>query len=231
MAAEAGKTGKCPYCGLGVRFETVNLNNTAGSRSATIITPSKIPLILHISACPTCGKPIIATHFEKTTTTGKLVVDTMILPDSVVRPVPKEVEAEAPDLAEDFKEAVVVYPKSKKASAALSRRCLQFVLTHKGGAKKKDLADQIDEVMPHLPAQLALNVDAIRQVGNFAAHPIKSTSSGEIVQVEEGEAEWLLEVLEELFEHYYVAPARANDRRTALNAKLGELGKPPLKTP
>jgi hypothetical protein len=49
--------------------------------------------------------------------------------------------------------------------------------------------------------------------------------------VEEGEAEWLLEVLEELFGFYYIAPARAAVRRAALNQKLAELGKPPLKQP
>ena len=122
-----------------------------------------------------------------------------------------------------------VFPKSKKASAALARRCLQFTLTTKGGAKSKDLASQIDEVIGSLPSVLADNVDAIRQVGNFAAHPIKSTSSGEIVDVEEGEAEWLLDVLEDLFEHFYVAPARAASRRDALNQKLSDAGKPSLK--
>jgi hypothetical protein len=66
-------------------------------------------------------------------------------------------------------------------------------------------------------------------VGNFAAHPMKSKNSGEIVDVEDNEAEWLLEVLEELFEHYYVAPARAAGRRSALNQKLADAGKPGLK--
>jgi hypothetical protein len=60
---------------------------------------------------------------------------------------------------------------------------------------------------------------------------MKSTSTGQIVDVEEGEAEWLLDVLEELFEFYYVAPARAAARRDVLNQKLKDLGKPPLKTP
>jgi hypothetical protein len=124
----------------------------------------------------------------------------------------------------------MVFPKSKKASAALSRRCLQFVLVHKGGVKSKDLAGQIEEVLAALPSALAENVDASRQVGNFAAHPLKSKSSGEIVDVEDGEAEWLLDVLEELFEHYYVTPAQAAARRAALNQKLSSLGKPPLKS-
>ena len=120
---------------------------------------------------------------------------------------------------------------SGKACAALARRCLQFILKSKGDTKKRDLADQIDEVLDELPSELAANVDAIRHVGNFAAHSIKSTSSGEIVDVEEGEAEWLLDVLEELFDYYYVAPVQANARRAALNAKLASAGKPPLKEP
>lgn len=66
---------------------------------------------------------------------------------------------------------------------------------------KRDLADQIDEVLPRLPTSIGHNVDAIRQIGNFAAHALKSTSTGTIVDVEDGEAEWSLDVLEELFDH------------------------------
>jgi hypothetical protein len=226
---QAGGTGKCPHCGTGVRFETVQLNGTSGSQRASINTVSGQNLTLLIFGCPVCGRPVVVAQFERQTATANLVSQNLLWPDSAVRPIPKEVESEALDLAEDFRESLAVYPKSKKASAALSRRCLQYILAHKGGAKRRDLADQIEEVLPSLPAQLALNVDAIRQVGNFAAHPMKSTSSGEIAQVEDGEAEWLIEVLKELFEHYYVAPARATARRTALNSKLAELGKPPLK--
>ncbi len=134
-------------------------------------------------------------------------------------------------MADDYEEAVAVLSKSKQASAALSRRCLQQVLVEKGGAKLKDLTTQIDEVLPKLPHYLADNVDAVRQVGNFAAHPLKSKSTGEIVKVEQGEAEWLSEVLAELFEFYYVAPAAALAKREALNQKLQDLGKPPIKSP
>lgn len=158
-------------------------------------------------------------------------VNSQLWPDTGDRPVPREVEAEASGLAADFREAVAVFPKSKKASAALSRRCLQYVLIHKGGAKSRDLADQIEEVLGSVPSALAQDIDAIRNVGNFATHPLKSKRSGEIVEGEEGEAEWLLDVLEELFEYYYVAPEKAAAKRHALNQKLGALGKPPLKAP
>ena len=32
---------------------------------------------------------------------------------------------------------------------------------------------------------------------NFAAHPIKSMHTGEVIEVEPGEAEWLLDTLED----------------------------------
>lgn len=100
-------------------------------------------------------------------------------------------------------------PLSAKASAALSRRILQSVLREKANTKKKDLADQIDEVITlgHLPTHILEGLDAVRNIGNFAAHAIKSTSTGEIVEVEPGEAEWNLDVLESLFDQYFVQPA------------------------
>jgi hypothetical protein len=48
------------------------------------------------------------------------------------------------------------------------------------------------------------------------------------VEVELGEAEWNLGVLEGLFQHYYVDEERAKERRAAMNAKLKDAGKPPL---
>jgi hypothetical protein len=99
----------------------------------------------------------------------------------------------------------------------------------KGRVKAKNLAQQIDEVMPGLPAYIAESIDAIRNIGNFAAHPQKSQSSGEIVDVEPGEAEWNLEVLDMLFDHYYVKPELVKKRRATLDAKLKEVGKPPMK--
>jgi hypothetical protein len=131
--------------------------------------------------------------------------------------------------AADYREACLVLADSPKASAALSRRCLQQLLREKGGVKKGNLSDEIDEVMPGLPPYLAQAVDAIRNIGNFSAHPTKNTSTREIVDVEPGEADWCLEVLEGLFEFYFVQPAVLQRKRDALNQKLDEAGKPPMK--
>ena len=143
-------------------------------------------------------------------------------------PVPPEVDSK---FANDYKEACLILNLSPKASAALSRRCLQNVLREKAGIKAGNLSTEIQQVIDSnvLPSHLADSIDAIRNIGNFAAHPLKSTSSGQIVEVEAGEAEWLLDVLEALFDFYFVQPAIIKAKRDALNKKLADIGKPPMK--
>jgi hypothetical protein len=94
------------------------------------------------------------------------------------------------------------------------------------GATQRNLSDQIDAVVDQgkLPSTLAEQLHGLREVGNFAAHPMKNTNTGEVMEVEPHEAEWNLDVLEELFDFYLVAPARAKAKIAALNAKL-ELAK------
>lgn len=141
--------------------------------------------------------------------------------------IPSEVDI---SIAKDFKEAELILELSPKASAALSRRCLQHVLVKKAGVKKKNLYDQIQEVIDskQLPSYLVESIDAVRQVGNFAAHPLKSTSTGEIVEVEPREAQWLIEILKLLFDFYYVLPAKNAEKKQKLNDKLKDLGKNPI---
>jgi hypothetical protein len=146
----------------------------------------------------------------------------------------KPAPAEVPKgLAEDYNQACLVLNDSAKASAALGRRCLQIILREYAKVKPQDLSKEIDEALAskQLPTYIANDIDAIRHIGNFAAHPIKSTNSGEIVDVEDGEAEWTLDTLVQLFDHYFVGPAEAKKKRDALNAKLADAKKPPLKQP
>ena len=153
----------------------------------------------------------------------------MIWPKGVSRAaVPPEVP---PGIVEDYKEACLVLSDSPKASAALSRRCLQNLLRQVAGIKPTDLSGEIQQVLDSgkLSPAIAENIDAVRNIGNFAAHPNKSKSTGEVVAVEPQEAEWNLDVLESLFDFYFVQPARAKARRDALNKKLQDAGKPPLK--
>jgi hypothetical protein len=135
------------------------------------------------------------------------------------------------ELAQDYTEACLVLGDSAKASAALSRRCHQHLLREYAQVKLNNLSTEIDDFMKQsgVPSHLIEVVDAVRNIGNFAAHPIKTTSTGEILPVELGEAEWNLDVLEALFDFYFVQPALIRRKRDELNEKLRSAGKPPLK--
>ena len=177
--------------------------------------------------CPACDKLIIelhreALHPDALEPTELIVspVNLLVYPKGVARiPLSDEIPAK---FAEDYREACLVLNDSPKASAALSRRCLQSLLREQAKVKKSDLSKEIDQVLEagQLPSHLAEGIDAVRNLGNFAAHPIKSKNTGEIVEIEEGEAEWLLDVLEGLFDFYFVQPAVLREKRERLNQKL-----------
>jgi hypothetical protein len=133
--------------------------------------------------------------------------------------------------ATDFREAALVLRDSPKASAAVSRRLVQHLIRDVLNVRGRDLNAEIDEVIKQrlLPEDLAHDLDVLRNVGNFAAHPQKSTNTGEVLDVEPGEAEWLLDLLDELLQQLFTRPAIRAEKRAAYNAKLQEAGKPPLR--
>jgi len=225
---------KCPHCAVAF--------NTDWETETIYADPdfekSKRGLGISHTQCPECeriivvleGGPCTENRGEYGSTYALSSVDTeeIIYPKAILRPLPPEVP---PGFASEFMEAQAVLSTSAKASAALSRRVLQRILREHFGLKKATLAKEIEAFLaqPGLPTYLSNAVDAIRNVGNFAAHPSKDTNTGEIVEVEPGEADWLIEVIESLFDFAFVQPKRLEERRQALNDKLKTLGKPPMK--
>lgn len=219
----------CPHClrGVGVEWsrDVTSLSDTrsASSRSGA--------WWIRIGNCPLCGGLLVAkAHYLGSAPLEGFVFDELqlIYPELPgLAPPPAEV---AESYAADFVEAANVLPMSAKASAALSRRLLQRTIREMAGISRRNLVAEIDTVIASgdLPSALADDLHAVRNVGNFAAHPLKDTETGAILDVEPGEAEWLLELLRDVFEFYFVAPARREARRAALNDKLRQAGKPNL---
>ena len=136
------------------------------------------------TVCPSCFRMVLAVDQAPATNPGLTYRTWLAYPKQASRaPLP----AEVPDpYRQEYVEACNVLADSAKASAAVSRRCLQMVLRDVAKVKPSDLSKEIDEVLPKLPSHLAEAIDAIRNVGNMAAHPIKSTNTGEVVDVEPG---------------------------------------------
>jgi hypothetical protein len=208
---------KCPHClqSAFIEWTSVQLQTDRDYSWYCIFTK-----------CPACARSIIKIVAFKG---SKIEKEIMANPKAASRPPLDPIVDKK--FASDYEESCLVLQDSPKASAALSRRCLQNLLREKAGIKKGELSDEIQQVIDskQLPSYLTSDLDAVRNIGNFAAHPNKSKITGEIVDVEPTEAEWLLNVLESLFDFYFVQPENARKRRDGLNNKLSEIGKPPMK--
>jgi len=219
---------KCPHCNIAIhdQYTAISALNLAALTQPP--APALNWIVLH-QRCPECYESIILLERNS----GNVAspnwpnLKFMAYPRSATRPIANEV----PDpYRQDFSEACKVLADSPKASAALSRRCLQAILKDKLGATKNDLYDQIEEVTAtgKLPSHIDRGLHAARQIGNIAAHSMKSTTTGAIVDVEPGEAEWNLDVLDSLFDFCFVMPAADAKRKAELNEKLKKIGKPPI---
>jgi len=216
---------KCPHCTTSVHQ----------SWATTMITDDThyIKWRVRIMTCPQCEKDILAFGLGKDFNVNiPPSTWTQFYPQGSSRgPVSPDVPA---PIAEDYNQAALVLPHSPKASAALSRRCLQAIL-REAGYTQRDLALQVDAVLKEADARKALPggvhtmLDAIRNFGNFSAHPITDQTTLQVIDVEDHEAEYCLDILDALFDHYYVRPADAKRKRAALDAKLSAAGKPPSK--
>jgi hypothetical protein len=221
---------KCPYCYIGVKLD-IKEQFAYADTDYSITNLGKE--FIH-GICPECKNLVVMLKIGKYRwvddkgEVNEVQQELVIYPKTVLRIIEPRIPEEYRNA---FNEANSVLSVSTKASAALSRRLLQQTLRDKYGIEKHDLSKQIDEFinLPNMPIEISGAVDAIRNVGNFAAHPLKYTNTGEIVEIENGEAEWLLDVLEELFDFTFVKPEKAKTKKDELNSKLAALGKPPMK--
>lgn len=226
---------KCPYCGVAIH-EAWSDEEITGYASAD----TSLAFIVQHMDCPACEMTII--HYSEGTPEyrGKgheqylHGVDTVtnsyfVLPRTPYSPA---VHSSVPKhISDDLTEAMLVLPFSAKASAALSRRCLQNILIDAAGVKREaNLVDQIGSaVNAHgLSSGLRKLLTAVRQVGNYAAHPIQDKHTGVIVDVEPGEAELNISTLEALIDFFYIRPAEEQEKLDEINRKLSAAGKAPI---
>ncbi len=114
----------------------------------------------------------------------------------------------------DYQEAILIAKLSPKASATLSRRCLQGIIRDFWGIKNKNtLYDEINAI----PADKITSAEvealqALRSIGNIGAHPEKT---GLILEVEPNEAELMIKLIEFFIENWYV---KKHEQDEMLNA-------------
>lgn len=223
---------KCPHCGDGVHEDW-----EAETLSGMIDSKEEVAYEVEQMHCPGCGSGIIRMSVGKPRwaglegeeflagITGEPAEQFTLYPRV---PFSKVTAPEVPNsIRQDYEEAVTVLPFSPKASAALSRRCLQNILVEQGADEKKNLVEQIDEAVTKygFNANLRKLMNAVRMMGNCAAHPFKDQSTGTIVDVEPGDAELNISTIEALVDFFYIRPAEEQAKIDEINKKLKAAGR------
>lgn len=212
---------KCPHCQVEFhgRWVTALWPNAASLRSPG----ERSNVSVQSTLCPRCRKRVIRIRAGRG---GGKVEEYVAYPRNATgRTAPPEVPE---PLRSDYAEAVAILALSPQASAALARRIVQQVLTGQGGYEQTTLARQIGAFVEddRTPSALSDNLHYLREIGNFAAHPIESEHTGEIMPVGPGEAEWALEVVDRLFDYYFVAPGKDEARRREFDGRAADAGRP-----
>lgn len=171
-------------------------------------------------------------HYART---GQPVDEWMLRPRSGARPYPAFIP-EA--LRSDYAEACTIRDLSPKASATLSRRVLQGMLHDFCGINERTLWHEIEKLDQMLDAGVAPRgvaeetvsaIHAVRKVGNIGAH--MQADINVIVDVDPNEAQALIELVELLFEDWYVARHEREQRLARVVRIAADKATPPADEP
>lgn len=217
----------CPYCSVEMHPVPTGVYGRSSSRLFYNDRDGGNHTVEAV-ACPKCSG-VLLTHADVLTTEGPqpgtLTSDDVnvfiLLPRVSSRP---PLSSDVPEPYRGlYSEAALILTDSPRASAALSRRCLQHLLREVVHAPRGDLYGEIEWVLTNggLPGYVTDSLHELRTIGNMAAHPNKSTATGDYIEVEPGEAEWTLDTLDALFGFCFIEPAKTAARKAALAARTG----------
>jgi hypothetical protein len=105
-------------------------------------------------------------------------------------------------IVDDYNEACAIRDLSPKASATLSRRCLQGMIRDFFGVKKDRLVEEIEAIQEKVDPATWAGIDAVRRIGNIGAHMEKDIDL--IIDVDPDEAQLLINLIESLIQDWYV---------------------------
>ena len=145
-----------------------------------------------------------------------LIFDQRLVPQGLAKPQPNYIPQAIRD---DYQEACLIAELSPKASATLTRRCLQGMIRDFAKISKNRLIDEIKALRKAVDdgsADRSISIesvdaiDHVRGIGNIGAHMERDIDH--IIEVDPGEAQALIELVEMLFDEWYGAKHRRENR-------------------
>jgi hypothetical protein len=210
----------CPYCNSKTTINGDNFHETSSKLYKSNADGTKI-LDTKWVICPNeeCNKLSLYVdlyehnYIPNIWERGNFIRQWRLLPDTNSKVFPDYIPKQ---LIQDYQEAYSILDLSPKASATLSRRCLQGIIRDFWGVSKARLVDEINGIKDKVDPLTWASIDAVRKVGNIGAHMEKDINL--IIDVEPKEALLLIELIELLFEEWYI---HRHEREQKLNEIVG----------
>lgn len=222
----------CPYCDRAQTLTEKRVSNVYRHFELAKHKLGAVGLSAQAIACanPYCQEVTVTAyltqdvlHAVNQAYIAKDVLDTYRLrPQSSSKPQPNYIPA---PLREDYQEACAIRDLSPKASATLSRRCLQGMIRDFCGISKKRLIDEIDALRDAhdkgaapkgVDVESIEAIDHVRTIGNIGAH--MEGDINQIIDVDPGEAQALIELIELLFDEWYIARHKRQEKLANIKA-------------
>jgi hypothetical protein len=199
----------CPFCqhAIANSYETLttysfDFSQFTSSRATYSPVSGGVkvtPYLTHVEfhKCPNCEKQSIIVKGV-----GSEVEGTTLLfhPSSAAKQYPSYVPNQ---IKSDYEEAYAILNLSPKASATLSRRCLQGMIRDFWNVHdKKNLFSEIDAIADEISPSARQALDATRKIGNIGAHMEQDVDK--IIDIDPAEAETLLKLIEYLMQEWYI---------------------------
>ena len=215
----------CPFCNRATTITDHDIN----SKNFDLFSDTKhgtVGISWGSICCPNpdCREVYLSVSFDERrkaqhahwNTVAKNLQIWTLRPESNAKPQPDYIPLQ---IQEDYREACLIAEKSPKASATLSRRCLQGMIRDFWKIKKNRLIDEINALEEHVDADTWEAIKAVKDIGNIGAHMEKDINL--IIPVDPNEAKLLIEMIEQLFEDWYIQ-RNERERRKAKLIKLAE---------
>lgn len=210
----------CPFCGRDVTLTTASWKQNKGYLvTDTVGVDGGLNYEILYVVCPSknCRQYAIKIDFFKRVRPSEMggslyawpngdnVLSFRLRPRDSAQPMPEYIPK---FIRDDYREACLILRDSPKASAALSRRCIQGIIRDFFDITKGTLHGEIQALQEKLPRDLWEAVDSMRKVGNIGAHCEKDVNV--IVDVSSEAAHTLTKLIELLLKETYV---REHDRK------------------
>lgn len=215
MTNDERTTWRCPYCN---QFATLDHNKDVYASERDLFDDTDeghVALMLWGVRCPNheclklslnAGLWTAKGHYQNLEL-NELVQSWNLRPQSSAKPQPEYIPE---PLREDYNEACLILDLSPKVAATLARRCLQGMIRDFWSITMGRLIDEIAALEEHVEAEVWEAIKAVKDVGNIGAHMEKDINL--IIEVDPEEANLLIQLIEQLFDEWYVARHEREER-------------------